>query len=100
MRLVNSKAQDDLSEIMSIVGFDLSSLSPVIGNNSVCIVIDGHFCGAIAASLLSEPVRAALVGSDRQRFVNSERSGLILAGSKVDRHLSLSELRSLNAEPV
>jgi hypothetical protein len=97
MSVAFSTTAVDLSELLSIVGVGLSALNPIMGNNSIYFVIDGHFEGAIAPSLLREPVRSALLASDCNRFVEGERSGLILVRGDGERYLSLAELRALAA---
>ncbi len=97
MNMVVSRAAADLGEILSITGVELSSLNPIMGNNSVYLITDGTFNGAIAPCRLSDQVRAALIASGKDAFPHGERSGLILVGRGAELHLSLSELRSLRA---
>ena len=95
MNMVVSSAAADLGEILSIIGVDLSSLNPIMGNNSVYLIADGIFNGAIAPCLLRDEVRTALIASGKDAFPIGERSGLILVGRGAELCLTLSELRLL-----
>lgn len=90
-----SMAAADLGEILSLASIELSSLNPIMGNNSVYIVTDGIFNGAIAFRLLGDELRSALIASSKVSFADGERSGLIWSSRGAERCLSLSELRLL-----